>query len=159
MKHSIHPQGMARRGFLCLGAIIAATAVLPSKLWAAVIRPQTTFSATNLTSTFAELGGMPELHEGIIFSTPNIAENGAVVPVEVEVDTSRLANVEKIYVIVEKNPNPLAAMFTVAPGTKPAVETRVKVAQTGNLYAVVEAQGKHYMAVKETKVTLGGCGG
>lgn len=102
---------------------------------------------------------MPELHEGIIFSTPNIAENGAVVPVEVEVDTSRLANVEKIYVIVEKNPNPLAAMFTVAPGTKPAVETRVKVAQTGNLYAVVEAQGKHYMAVKETKVTLGGCGG
>jgi sulfur-oxidizing protein SoxY len=61
--------------------------------------------------------------------------------------------------MVEKNPNPLSAMFNVPAGTRPYLETRVKVAQTCNLYAVVDVDGKLYMAAKETKVTLGGCGG
>lgn len=159
MTHSTHSAGIARRGFLRLGAVIAATALLPAKLWAAMARPKEAFIATGLDETFAQIGGTPEKHEGIIFSTPDIAENGAVVPVKVEIDTAKLPNVEKIYVMVELNPNPLAAMFMVPAGTQPFVETRVKVAQTCNLYAVAEAGGRLYMAAKETKVTLGGCGG
>jgi len=62
-------------------------------------------------------------------------------------------------ILVEKNPNPLSAVFMVPDGTEPAVQTRVKVAQTGLIYGVVEADGKLYKAAKETKVTLGGCGG
>jgi sulfur-oxidizing protein SoxY len=61
--------------------------------------------------------------------------------------------------MVEKNPNPMAAMFSMIEGTRPYVETRVKVAQTCNLYAVAETDSNFYMASKETKVTLGGCGG
>jgi len=159
MTHTTQAAGIARRGFLRLGAVVAATALLPVKLWAAMARPKEAFTATGLDTTFAQIGGTPEMHDGIIFSTPDIAENGAVVPVKVEIDTAKLPNVEKIYVMVELNPNPLAAMFMVPNGTQPFVETRVKVAQTCNLYAVAEADGKLYMAAKETKVTLGGCGG
>lgn len=159
MTHSIHSSGIARRGFLRISAVVATAALLPIKLWAAMARPKEAFTATGLDDTFAHIGGTPEMHDGIIFSTPDIAENGAVVPVKVEIDTAKLPNVEKIYVMVELNPNPLAAMFMVPAGTQPFVETRVKVAQTCNLYAVAEAGGKLYMAAKETKVTLGGCGG
>lgn len=159
MNHSIQSAGMARRNFLRLGAFVAATAMLPAKLLAAMMRPADAFTATGLDSTFAQIGGIPELHDGIIFSTPDIAENGAVVPVKVEIDGNKLPKVDTIYVMVEKNPNPLSAMFNVPAGTKPYVETRVKVAQTCNLYAVVDVDGKLYMAAKETKVTLGGCGG
>lgn len=151
--------GMARRGFLRLGAVVAATAFLPLKLFAAVARPKAAFTATGLETTFAEIGGTPVESDGIIFTTPDIAENGAVVPVKVEIDSAKLPNVTKLFVMVEKNPNPLSGMFMIPEGTEAYVETRVKVAQTCDLYAVAEADGKLYMAKKETKVTLGGCGG
>ena len=159
MNHPIKPNGLARRGFLRLGAIVAASAMLPAKLLAAMVRPKEAFVAVGLENAFAEIGGTPEAHDGIIFTTPDIAENGAVVPVKVEIDSAKLPNVDKICVLVELNPNPLSAIFNVPKGTRPMVETRVKVAQTCNLYAVAEADGKLYMASKETKVTLGGCGG
>jgi len=151
--------GLPRRRFLQLGALLAATAVLPMKLWAAIARPQAAFHATALDGAFEAIGGVPEDHDGIIFTTPDIAENGAVVPVRVEVDAASLPNVSKVYILVELNPNPLAAMFTLPEGTETYIETRVKVSQTCNLYAVVEADGKLYKTAKETKVTLGGCGG
>jgi sulfur-oxidizing protein SoxY len=91
--------------------------------------------------------------------TPDIAENGAVVPIRVEVDAGALPNITKVSVLVEMNPNPLAASFDIPRGTDVYIETRVKVAQTGNLYAVVESDGQLFMASRETKVTLGGCGG
>ena len=91
--------------------------------------------------------------------TPDIAENGAVVPIRVEVDAGVLPNVSKVSVLVEMNPNPLAASFDIPAGTEVYIETRVKVAQTCTLYAVVEADGQLYMQSRETKVTLGGCGG
>jgi sulfur-oxidizing protein SoxY len=61
--------------------------------------------------------------------------------------------------LVEKNPNPLAAGFNIPDGTEANVQTRVKMGQSSNIHAVVKANGKLYAAVKETKVTLGGCGG
>jgi sulfur-oxidizing protein SoxY len=64
-----------------------------------------------------------------------------------------------MYILVEKNLNPLAAGFTIPAGTEPTVSTRVKMAQTSNVHAVVKADNKYYVATKEVKVTLGGCGG
>jgi len=89
-------------------------------------------------------------------STPDIAENGAVVPIGI---TSSIPKTEAIAILVEKNPSALAAVFEIAPGTEPAIGTRVKMAQTSNVYALVKADGRYYVAAKEIKVTLGGCGG
>ena len=88
--------------------------------------------------------------------TPEIAENGAVVPIGI---SSNIPKTESIAIVIDKNPNPLAAVFDVPAGTEPAISTRVKMAQTANIYAVVRADGKYYVATKEIKVTLGGCGG
>jgi sulfur-oxidizing protein SoxY len=92
----------------------------------------------------------------ISINAPDIAENGAVVPVGV---TSKLANTETISILVEKNPNALAGSFAIPNGTDPSVTTRVKMGQSSNVHAVVKAGGKFYVATKEVKVTLGGCGG
>jgi sulfur-oxidizing protein SoxY len=90
-------------------------------------------------------------------STPEIAENGAVVPVNV---TSKLPDTEAIAILIEKNPNKLAAHFKFPEGTAPSVSTRVKISESSNVYALVRTKGdKHYLAAREIKVTLGGCGG
>jgi len=88
--------------------------------------------------------------------TPEIAENGAVVPIGV---TSNIPRTDAIAILIEKNPNPLAAVFDIPSGTEAAISTRIKMAQTSNVYALVRADGRYYVAGKEIKVTLGGCGG
>ena len=154
-----YSKGISRRGWLRWTAILGVAVALPSRGWAAVARPEAAFGATALDDALAALGDAPQMHEGIQFTTPDIAENGAVVPIRVEVDSEALPNVSKVSVLVEMNPNPLAASFDIPPGTEVYIETRVKVAQTCTLYAVVEADGQLYMQSRETKVTLGGCGG
>lgn len=114
------------------------------------------FEVKTLAEALKLLGGGVVDSKDISISSPDIAENGAVVPVSV---TSKLAKTQEIYILVEKNPQPLAATFTVPEGTEPFVSTRVKMGQSTNVYAVVKADGKLYVATKETKVTLGGCGG
>ena len=86
---------------------------------------------------------------------PDIAENGAVVPVGI----SSTLKAEQMAILVEKNPSALAAQFYIPAGTDAFVTTRVKMGQTSNVYAVVKADGKWFMSMKEVKVTLGGCGG
>ena len=93
---------------------------------------------------------------GHLVSTPDIAENGAVVPIGI---ASTIPKTESIAILIEKNPNMLAAVFDIPPGTDPAINTRVKMGQSSNVYALVKADGKYYVASKEIKVTLGGCGG
>lgn len=114
------------------------------------------FKAKVVDEVFKELGATPTPSDQIILTTPDIAENGAVVPISV---VSHLPKTEQIMVLVEKNPNPMAAVFTIPEGTEGFISTRVKVGQTCNLYAVVKADGKFFSAMRETKVTLGGCGG
>ena len=150
---------VSRRRLLNWVALLSTAVALPARAWAAVTRPDTAFGATALDQALMALGETPTRHEGVIFTTPDIAENGAVVPIRVEVDQTVLPKVSKVYVLVEMNPNPLAAVFDIASGTEVYIETRVKVAQTGDLYAVVESDGQLFMASRETKVTLGGCGG
>ena len=73
--------------------------------------------------------------------------------------TSNLPKTQEIYILVEKNPNPLTATFTIPDGTEPYVSVRAKMGQSTNVFAVVKADGKLYSTSRETKVTLGGCGG
>ncbi len=98
----------------------------------------------------------PATSADIVIRAADIAENGAVVPVGVE---SRIAGTQSISILIDKNPNALAASFDIPTGTEPAVTTRVKMGQTSDVYALVKADGKFYVAKKEIKVTLGGCGG
>ena len=116
------------------------------------------FETHALDETVKALGGSsPAQSKDIVFvSTPDIAENGAVVPVGI---TSSIPKTESIAILVDKNPNMLAAVFDIPAGTDPAVSTRIKMGQSSNVYALVKADGKYYVASKEIKVTLGGCGG
>jgi sulfur-oxidizing protein SoxY len=114
------------------------------------------FQMKTMEETLKALGGKAEESKEIELTTPDIAENGAVVPIAV---TSKIPKTEEIYILVEKNPSPLTASFTLTDGTEPFISTRTKMGQTSNIYAIVKADGKLYSNVKETRVTLGGCGG
>jgi sulfur-oxidizing protein SoxY len=116
------------------------------------------FETKSLDETVKAVGGSAAAPSKDItfFATPDIAENGAVVPVGV---ASAIPKTESIAILIEKNPNMMAAMFEIPPGTDPSISTRVKMGQSSNVYALVKADGKFYVASKEIKVTLGGCGG
>ncbi len=146
----------SRRGLLKMLSGVTFLAAFPLRVLADLIWPQAAFTVTDLDGVFGQLGGVPADSDLIQLDTPDIAENGAVVPVEV---TSGIPGTSRIYLLVEKNPNPMSAGFDIPEGTEPYVATRVKVAQTCLIYAVVEADGKFYKMGQETKVTLGGCGG
>jgi sulfur-oxidizing protein SoxY len=114
------------------------------------------FSVKTLDEALKAIGGNAATSDQITVVSPDIAENGAVVPVGV---VSKLPNTTEIFIMIEKNPTPLAAVFMIPDGTVPDVQTRVKMGQSTNVIAVVKADGKLFSAIKETKVTLGGCGG
>ena len=92
----------------------------------------------------------------IVIDAPQIAENGAVVPIEI---ASNVPSTRSIAVLIEKNPFPLAAKFDFLEGAVPFVKVNVKMGESSNVRVVAEAGGKHYTAIKEVKVTIGGCGG
>ncbi len=114
------------------------------------------FDAKTLDAALAAIGGKPADSKDVSITSPDIAENGAVVPIVV---TSSLPKTEAIYILVEKNPFPLTASFAIPAGTEGYVATRAKMGESTKVWAVVKADGKLYSASKETKVTLGGCGG
>lgn len=114
------------------------------------------FAAKSVEDALKALGGQAANSDQVSVVSPDIAENGAVVPVGA---VSKLPNTTEIYLIVEKNPAPLAAGFMIPAGTVADVQTRLKMGQSTNVIAVVKAGGKLFSATKETKVTLGGCGG
>jgi sulfur-oxidizing protein SoxY len=146
-------------GGLALFTLVAAAGWLrPGQANAADAWNQAAFDTHSLDETVKALGGAAAApNPGVtFFQTPDIAENGAVVPIGV---TSTIPKTESIAILIEKNPNILAAVFDIPPGTDPSLSTRVKMAQTSNVYALVKADGKFYVASKEIKVTLGGCGG
>ena len=115
------------------------------------------FDAKSMADTLKALGvaGTTDSKD-VQVTGPDIAENGAVVPVGV---SSSLPNVSMVAILIEKNPNALSATFNLPEGTEANVQTRVKMGQTSNVYALVKSDGKFFMATKEIKVTLGGCGG
>ncbi|SRR6266545_153513 len=155
--------GTTRRDVLKTGsgagllALLAAAGWLPGEA-AAQAWNKAAFEAKTMDEALKAIGGAaPAQSKDIAFvSTPDIAENGAVVPIGV---TSSIPKTESIAILIEKNPSMLTANFDIPAGTDPAITTRVKMAQTSNVYALVKADGKYYVASKEIKVTLGGCGG
>ncbi len=153
----------ARRRFLSDSARVAglmlAAGVLPS--WPAAAHAawnSAAFEAKNMADLMKALGaGAPVESKDVTVSGPDIAENGAVVPIGV---SSTLPGVKRLLVLVEKNPNVLSAVFDVTDSVEANFSTRVKMGQSSNVFGVaLMADGKALFAQKEVKVTLGGCGG
>jgi len=145
-----------RRQFLQLLALMTAAGLLPRAVFADTWNKEA-FAAKSVEDVVKLLGGSaPQASDQVLLNGPEIAENGAVVPLEI---TSRVPNTDSIAILIEKNPNTLAATFAIAQGTVPDIQTRVKMNETCNVYALARAGGKYYYAAKEIKVTLGGCGG
>jgi sulfur-oxidizing protein SoxY len=142
-------------GAALLGMLAAAGIITPGM--ALADWNKSAFDAKSMADTLKALGaGAPADSKDVQVTGPDIAENGAVVPVGV---SSSLPNISMVAILIEKNPNALAATFTLPEGTEANVQTRVKMGQTSNIYALVKSDGKFFMATKEIKVTLGGCGG
>jgi len=152
-----------RRNFLkgagaagTLAAGLAAGLLKPGQVLAAEWHKDF-FGTKGLTEVLKALGGSAAINsKDIDIKAPDIAENGAVVPIEV---TSRLAGPESITLMVEKNNFPLVASFALSGGAEGFVMTRIKMAQSSQVKVLVKAGGKMYTASREVKVTIGGCGG
>jgi len=138
-------------------ALFGAFGVLKSG-FAMAVWNKPAFSAKTMDDALAAMGAVnPENNEVLVqLTVPEIAENGAIVPVTV---VSTLHNVEQISIFADKNPNVMAANFVIPPGTESMITARVKMAQTSSIVALVKADGKFYRTSKEVKVTAGGCGG
>jgi sulfur-oxidizing protein SoxY len=120
--------------------------------------PKSAFEAKNMADAVKALGGSaPVESKDVTITGPDIAENGAVVPVGC---ATALPGVKRLLLLVEKNPSVLAAVFNVTDAVEANLSTRVKMGQSSNVFAVaMMGDGKVLYAVKEIKVTLGGCGG
>jgi len=115
------------------------------------------FGSKTLADALKSLGAASAADsKDILIEAPQIAENGAVVPIEI---MSNLPNTKSLLVLIEKNPFPLASKFDFLEGAVPFVKVNVKMGESSNVRVVAEAGGKHYAAVREVKVTIGGCGG
>ena len=156
MDHSRRRALKAGGGAGLLALLAAAGVLRPGELLAQDWN-KAAFDMKSVPEALRALGAAsPAASDAILIKAPEIAENGAVVPVAVE---SRLPGTESITLLIDKNPQPLTAAFAIPAGTESSVSTRVKMAETADVYALVKADGKFYMAKKEIKITLGGCGG
>ena len=145
-----------RRKLIQAIAIVGATALMPLRLLAADWN-KAAFGSTDLANSLKLIGAESATQSDLIhFKAPEIAENGAIVPIEIE---SRVPGTETIFVLAEKNPQPLAASFSFLNGTEPFVATRIKMSESAKVLVVVRAAGRFYATSRDIKVTIGGCGG
>jgi len=115
------------------------------------------FGAKTAQDALRGIGAVnPTASQDIVIEAPQIAENGAVVPIEI---VSNIPGTRSIAVVIEKNPFPLAAKFDFMEGALPFVKLNIKMNETSDVRVVAAAGGRHYTAAKEIKVTIGGCGG
>ncbi len=148
---------LRRRSFLQGGAALAALMAVPKALLAAAWPEKAFMSKTASEAMMAAFGtDQATPSSAITLGAPEIAENGAVVPVTVE---TTLENVRSVSIVVDKNPRPLAISFEIPPGTLPNVACRIKMGQTSDVRAVVQTDAGLFSTSKEVKVTIGGCGG
>jgi sulfur-oxidizing protein SoxY len=158
-----HPRFPATRRLILRGAASVALVGLGNLSFGLALAaandkyPEDAFKAKSDTDAIKSLyGKTAEPSDKVKLDAPEIAENGAVVPISV---SSSLPDVTSISILVADNPNALAASYKIPAGTLPSVANRLKMAKTTNVIAIVEAGGKLYSATKEVKVTVGGCGG
>ena len=157
------PGKSSRRNFLralvlssAYAATFAAGWLRPIQLLAAEWN-KAAFDAKVLAEALKNIGGTSAIEsDQILLKAPEIAENGAIVPVEI---TSKIPGTQSIYIVADKNPQPLVAIFDVAAGLEPFISTRIKMGESSKVRVLVKAAGKFYVATQEVKVTIGGCGG
>ena len=154
---------MQRRDVLRAGgagtlfAVLAGAGLITPEQAHAASADRASFAATTMEDALTALGaGRPAVTQDIRIQAPDVAENGAVVPVTV---SSTLPGTTSIALLVERNRTMLAASFILPEGTLPTLNTRIKMAESSNIYALVNAGGRFYMASREIQVTQGGCGG
>ena len=144
-----------RRTMLSALGALAGSLLLPLRAFAAWNKEA--FQSKTAADALKGLGvGASTESKDIVIDAPQIAENGAVVPIEV---SSHLAGTRSISLVVEKNPFPLAARFDFGDGALPYVKVNVKLGESSFVRVVAEAGGRFYTTSKEIKVTIGGCGG
>ena len=154
---------MKRRTFLkgtlaasTVGMAVGAGLLTPRAVLAAW--PKAAFEAKSVAEAMQDLVGTDTAAEGDIkIKAPDIAENGAVVPITIDTD---MKGVQSISILAKENASPLTCSYQLAANTDPFVSTRIKMGKTSDVIAVVKTgDGKVYSAKKEVKVTIGGCGG
>jgi sulfur-oxidizing protein SoxY len=144
--------GLAGLGLTGIAPLPRAHAAADASKW-----PKDAFSQKSEAEAIKALyGKTPEASDKVALEAPEIAENGAVVPISV---STTLPDVTSIAIVVSENPFPLAANYPIPPGTAPMVANRLKMAKTSKVIALVASGGNVYSASKEVKVTVGGCGG
>ena len=153
-----HTRRSVLRGVWAVGALataVAAGLLSPGRAFAAWNKGA--FEAKSAFDAMRALGmANAEDSKAIEIRAPEIAENGAVVPIEI---VSNVPGTTSIVVLIEKNPFPLAGVFEFMDGALPFVRLNVKMGETSDVRVIAEAGGRRYTATKEIKVTIGGCGG
>jgi len=154
MKRRIFLKGSVATG--ALGVAVSAGLITPRDTLAAWSKAA--FEATDVNGALTGMFGSTDhaASDKIKIKAPDIAENGAVVPITV---SSTLDGAESITVLTEKNAAPMTASFALGTGAQAYASTRIKMGKTSNIIAVVKSGGKLHSASKEVKVTIGGCGG
>ena len=147
---------MNRRLFIRFLGVVAGIVLLPLRAFAA--RPRAAFDSTTTDDALSKLYGTSDTvgTDKIRIKAPDIAENGAIVPITVKFD---IANAESVAIIAENNPAPLTASFALSEHSGGLVSTRIKMGETSPVHAVIKAGDTVYRVTKEVKVTIGGCGG
>ena len=153
---------MNRRNFiknsmLFAGSLVAVPSlIVSSNAYAAL--PKKSFDIKDLTESVSSVYGHSNLEEStkVKLKAPEIAENGAIVPINV---STTLDNVESIMIFVENNPQPLSSGYKLTSLSEPSIGTRLKMGKTSNVMAAVKSGDKVYTSTQEVKVTIGGCGG
>ena len=153
---------MNRRNFLknsmlFAGSLVAVPSLIVSKE-AYAAWPKKCFDIKDLTESVSSVYGHSNLEESskVKLKAPEIAENGAIVPINV---STTLDNVESIMIFVENNPQPLSSGYKLTSLSEPSIGTRLKMGKTSNVMAAVKSGDKVYTSTQEVKVTIGGCGG
>jgi sulfur-oxidizing protein SoxY len=139
-------------------ALTGAVALALLRPWAALAAwNKAAFEAKTPADALKGIGaGNATPSKEIVIDAPEIAENGAVVPIEI---ASNIPGTTSIAVLADKNPFPLVGKFDFAPGAVPFLKLNIKMGETSEVRAIAQAGGRSYVATKEIKVTIGGCGG
>ena len=146
-----------RQVLLAVGAWSAAGAARAAQL-ASMARPpdiELAFAARTFPEAIVALGGMPPVSAQITLELPQVAENGALVPITV---SSQLGDTRDILILVDGNPQPVAACFSIPNGTEAYAATRIRLAQSATVYVVVHTDQGLFSAARAIQVTVGGCG-
>jgi sulfur-oxidizing protein SoxY len=139
-------------GFGVAGIFPALAVAVP----AVATQDRSGFDPRSIAEVIAALGaGTPRDSAEIRITAPDVAEDGRAVSIGV---ASSLPGTERIVILVDRNPNKVAASFTLAAGTAPAIQTRIKMHETSDVYALVRAEGGFFVARRAIRVTVGGCG-